>query len=79
MVRALVRMRKEAGSGKGIERHAYCAIERRYKIENLNVYVEKVSNAILQGSKIQEVLRWSQEVYKWSLPHYQEIVLSQEP
>jgi hypothetical protein len=78
MVVAIIRMKKDITSGKGLERHANCALERRYKIEHLSEHVERISTCILNGNKVPQVLKESQSIYRWKLPSYQQIVLTHE-
>ena len=65
----MIRMKKETSSGgKGLLRYAKDAVERRYNIKNLSEHVEKISCCIIEGGKVEEVLRCSENVYKWKLP-----------
>lgn len=62
---AIQRMRREGGKGRGLDWYSSCAMERRQKIENLSMHIENISNAVLKGGKMEEILKLSQDVYRW--------------
>jgi hypothetical protein len=72
---ALFRMRKERGRGKGLEWYAFCATERRLKLENLNQHIEMLSNSILDGGKAVDLLRSSENIYRWRVNNYLRVKL----
>jgi hypothetical protein len=71
---ALQRMRKEQGRGSSLQRHVFCALERRQKIENLGEEVEKMSSLILQGMKTRDILQECEGLYRWAGIAYPKIV-----